>query len=73
MRSAPRQTASSTRPIPARAARSSWRVAGVTEDFLQEVAHQNLIDQALVQNFEEDLDPPSQDDIDEEMAVSVGI
>ena len=45
---------------------------GVTEDFLQEVAHQNLIDQELVRTFEEDLDPPSQADIDEEMAVSVG-
>ena len=45
---------------------------GVTEDFLLEVAHQNLIDQALVRDFEENLDPPSQADIDEEMAVSVG-
>lgn len=44
---------------------------GVTEAFLQEVAHQSLIDRALVEVFEADVPAPSQDQIDEQLATSV--
>lgn len=44
---------------------------GVTEDFLQEVARQSLIDRALVEVFETDVAVPSQEEIDEQLATSV--
>lgn len=44
---------------------------GVTEEFLVNIAHQALLDQAIRVELEDEIDPPSQEDIDAEMDSAV--